>query len=228
MKKQITIAIDGPAGSGKSTTAKIVASKLGYTYIDTGAMYRAVTYLAIKENILDKTDQIINLAKSIDIRLEYSNGFSRVFADNNEITEQIRSFEVNQNVSDVSTIEGVRNALVIKQREMGLNGGVVMEGRDIGTVVFPDAELKIFLTATLDERAVRRAKEFHEKGKEIPIGDIRNNLSLRDKIDSSRDVSPLTKGDDYVEVDTSNLLIDEQVEVILKKVNEVLEQKSTF
>jgi len=228
MKKRITIAIDGPAGSGKSTTAKLVASRLGYTYIDTGAMYRAVTYLAIQNNIIEKPDEISKLACSLNIKLEFSDGLTRVFTNDNEITEQIRSFEVNQNVSDVSTIEEVRNSLVIKQRQMGLNGGVVMEGRDIGTVVFPDAELKIFLTATLDERAVRRAKEFIENGKNIPIVDIRNNLSLRDKIDSSRDVSPLTKGDDYIEVDTSNLSINEQVEVILKKVEDVLEQKSIF
>jgi cytidylate kinase len=228
MKKQIKIAIDGPAGSGKSTTAKLVASRLGYNYIDTGAMYRAVTYLAIQNNILANSSEIIKLTKSLDIKLEFGNGLTHVFANGNEITEQIRTFEVNQNVSDVSTIEEVRKELVNKQRKMGLNGGVVMEGRDIGTVVFPDAELKVFLTASLDERAVRRAKEFNEKGKEIHVNEIRDNLSLRDKIDSSREVSPLKKGDDYFEVDTSNLSIDEQVEVILNKVSEVLEQKPAF
>lgn len=218
MPKNLIVAIDGPAGSGKSTSAKLVAQKLGYLYIDTGAMYRAVTFLSIKKKLRSDED-ITSLAESIDISLRFDNGFTEVFVDGTDVTDELRSYEVNTNVSDVSKIEGVRIALVKKQREYASrNKGIVMEGRDIGTVVFPDADVKIFLTASLDQRVERRAKEYEDKGIDIPVENIKKNLVNRDRIDSTREVSPLTKADDAVEIDTSSVTIAEQVELILKEV----------
>lgn len=218
MSKNLIVAIDGPAGSGKSTSAKLVALKLGYLYIDTGAMYRAVTFLSINRRLHSDKD-ITELAESIDIRLKFDNGFTEVIVDNTDITDELRSYEVNKRVSDVSKIEGVRKALVKKQREYALqNKGIVMEGRDIGTVVFPDADVKIFLTATLTQRVNRRAKEYESKGIDIPVENIKENLINRDRIDSTREVSPLIKASDAVEIDTSSVTIEEQVELILNEV----------
>jgi len=226
MSKNLIIAIDGPAGSGKSTTAKIVAQKLGYVYIDTGAMYRAITFLVIRANILGKEKEIIELAEACKIDLDFINGMTDIRVNDENLTDKIRTVDVNKNVSDVSKIEGVRKVLVKKQREIGASGaGIVMEGRDITTVVFPDADVKIFLTATLDERAVRRAKEYAESGNEIPVKNIRENLHRRDTIDTNRKISPLRQVEDAVVVDTSYVTIDEQVKMILneaiKKANEL-------
>jgi len=216
MSKNLIIAIDGPAGSGKSTSAKLVAQKLNFLYIDTGAMYRAITYLALKTDCLNDRNKVIEIAEHSDLTLKFENGITHVFVNGEEITENIRSVEVNQNVSDISKIEEVRASLVKKQHQMGrTSSGVVMEGRDIGTVVFPNADVKIFLTACIDERAERRAKEYSEIGANIPIEEIKNNLLSRDKIDSSRRVSPLKKAADAVVVDTSKVSIDEQVKLIL-------------
>lgn len=216
MSKNLIIAIDGPAGSGKSTTAKIVAQKLGYIYIDTGAMYRAITFLAIRNQILGNEKKIIELAESCNIDLNFINGKIDIKVNEENLTDKIRTVDVNKNVSDVSKIEGVRKVLVKKQRAIGASGpGIVMEGRDITTVVFPDADVKIFLTATLDERAVRRAKEYAETGTKIPVENIKENLHKRDTIDSNRKVSPLRQVEDAVVVDTSNLTINEQVKMIL-------------
>ncbi|HSD64235.1 MAG TPA: (d)CMP kinase [Ignavibacteriaceae bacterium] len=218
MSKNLIVAIDGPAGSGKSTSAKLVAQKLGYLYIDTGAMYRAVTFLAIKNNLLDDKE-IVALTESTDIKLIFDKGFTEVLVDGLDITDKIRTAEVNSKVSEISKIEGVRSALVRKQREYSLtNKGIVMEGRDIGTVVFPEADVKIFLTASLYQRAMRRAKEFEDNGIKIPIENVKENLIQRDRIDSTREISPLVKADDAVEIDTSAVTIDEQVELILIEV----------
>lgn len=223
MFRRFIVAIDGPAGSGKSTSAKLVAQKLNFLYIDTGAMYRAITYLAMKEKILSDHEKVSDLAQKCLMKLEFINGETKVFVDGENLTNEIRSPEVNSLVSDISKIAGVRDAMVKKQREMSLvNEGVVMEGRDIGTVVFPDADVKIFLTATIDERSVRRAKEFNEQGKAISIEAVKENLAQRDKIDSTRKISPLSKADDAIEVDTSNTTINEQVEIILKHVHKKL------
>ena len=223
MFRRFIVAIDGPAGSGKSTSAKLVAQKLNFLYIDTGAMYRAITYLAMKEKILSDHEKVSDLAQKCLMKLEFINGETKVFVDSENLTNEIRSPEVNSLVSDISKIAGVRDAMVKKQREMSLvNEGVVMEGRDIGTVVFPDADVKIFLTATIDERSVRRAKEFNEQGKAISIEAVKENLAQRDKIDSTRKISPLSKADDAIEVDTSNTTINEQVEIILKHVHKKL------
>ncbi|WP_337866626.1 (d)CMP kinase [Ignavibacterium sp.] len=225
MSEKLIIAIDGPASSGKSTTAKLLAKKLGYLYIDTGAMYRAVTLYAIKNNLLEDEEKIIELANQLNIELKFENGQTKVSVYGKDVTEEIRSLEVNQNVSPVSKIEGVRKILVEKQKEMGKNGGVVMEGRDITTVVFPNADVKIFLTATIDERARRRALEFEQKGYQVDIEKVKQNILERDRIDSSRDVSPLTKSPDAVEIDTSNLSIKQQVDLILEETKKVADKK---
>jgi len=226
MSKNLIVAIDGTAGSGKSTSAKLVASKLNYLYIDTGAMYRAITFLAIQNKILDDENLIISLAEKSEIKLEFVEGETKVFINDEDLTGNIRTAEVNRNVSDVSKIKEVRDIMVDRQREMGSEGnGVVMEGRDITTVVFPNADVKIFLTALLDERASRRAKEFTENGTEVKLDDIKNNLIERDRIDSSREVSPLTQAPDAIVVDTTKFTIDEQVNIILEAVKKTAEEK---
>lgn len=219
MSKNLVIAIDGPAGSGKSTTAQLVAQKLGFVYIDTGAMYRAITYLAIRKEALGNNDKIFELAANSDIELKFKNGVTNISINGEDLTDKTRTSDVNKNVSDVSKIEEVRKILVGKQREIGSKTtGVVMEGRDIATVVFPNADVKIFLTATIDERAKRRAKEYAENGNEIPVTEIKENLKNRDQIDSNREVSPLIKAEDAIEVDTSYVTIEEQVNIILNEV----------
>jgi cytidylate kinase len=183
MSKGLIIAIDGPAGSGKSTSAKLIAKKLGYVYIDTGAMYRAITYLALENLAIKDESRIIELARNCKVDLDYADGEVIVRLNDRNVSNEIRSAEVNSHVSDVSKISEVRKVLVEKQREMGAKGtGVVMEGRDIGTVVFPNADVKIFLTASLDIRANRRTKEYNENGSKVLVDDIKSNLSNRDKM----------------------------------------------
>jgi cytidylate kinase len=219
MSKRLIVAIDGPAGSGKSTSAKLVAQELGYLYIDTGAMYRAVTFLALKNNVVKNTKAIIEIAKKSNIDLKFINGITHVSVDENDITDDIRLPEVNLNVSDISAIAEVRKILVEKQRKLAReNCGVVMEGRDIGTVVFPDANVKIFLIASIEERSRRRAKEYEEKSVPISLEEVKANLEQRDKIDSTRKISPLTKAPEAIEVDTSNVTIRQQVDMILEYV----------
>ncbi len=226
MMDKLIVAIDGPASSGKSTTAKLLAEKLGYLYIDTGAMYRAITLLAIRHKILDNQEEIIKLTKEIDIQLKFEKGQTLVFVDGVDVSEEIRSMEVSNQVSPISKIEEVRNIMVQKQRSMGKNGGVVMEGRDITTVVFPDADIKIFLNATIEERANRRVKEYHSKGINISFDQVVENIRERDRIDSSREVSPLRKSEDAIEIDTTNLTIDEQVNLIFQKVKEIISNRN--
>jgi cytidylate kinase len=227
MSKGLIIAIDGSAGSGKSTSAKLIAKKLGYLYIDTGAMYRAITLHALENGAIGDESRIVELARKCKIELSYYEGEVIVLLNNRNISKEIRSVEVNSFVSNVSKISDVRKLMVEKQREMGAKGsGVVMEGRDIGTVVFPNADIKIFLTAALDTRANRRANEYFEKGSEVLVDDIKNNLSNRDKIDSSRNDSPLIKAPDAVGVDTTNVTIDEQVNLILEAIKKVADKKN--
>jgi len=227
MSKGLIIAIDGPAGSGKSTSAKLIAKKLGYLYIDTGAMYRAITYLALENEALKDESRILELARKSKIELNYNDGKLVILLNDRDISKEIRSAVVNANVSDVSKISEVRKLLVEKQRELGEKSqGVVMEGRDIGTVVFPNADVKIFLTASLDTRADRRAKEYFQNSPEVIVEDIKNNLSNRDKIDSSRKDSPLTKAQDAIAIDTTNVTIDEQVNLILEQVKKVAKEKN--
>jgi len=226
MSKKLIVAIDGPAGSGKSTSAKLVAENLGYVYIDTGAMYRAVTYLALRDNLLGNENALIEIAENTDIHLDFIDGETKVKTNGQDVTIQVRSVEVNQRVSDVSKIEGVRKALVKKQQEMGnQDRGIVIEGRDITTVVFPNADVKVFLTASIEQRAKRRVEEYEEKGTSVSIEEVRKNLQQRDKIDSTRSISPLTKSPDAIEIDTSKVTIKEQVELILNQVKLVAERK---
>ncbi|MGB5528356.1 MAG: (d)CMP kinase [Ignavibacteriaceae bacterium] len=227
MSKGLIIAIDGPAGSGKSTSAKLIAKKLGYLYIDTGAMYRAITFLAFENGSIKDEAGIIELARNSKIELNYSAGELVVMLNNRNVSKEIRSSYVNAHVSDVSKISAVRKLLVEKQREMCEKGyGVVMEGRDIGTVVFPDADVKIFLTASLNTRADRRAKEYFEKGSKVVVEDIKSNLSNRDKIDSGRRDSPLIKAPDAVAIDTTSVTIDEQVNLIIEQIKKVAKEKN--
>lgn len=223
--KKIIIAIDGPAGSGKSTTARLVAQKLGYIYIDTGAMYRALTLKVIELGI-DPNDEssIIKIAENTKIELLYENGNLKVILDGKDVSEKIRSPEVTSLVSIVSAHPKLRDIMVKKQRELGRNGGVVMDGRDIGTVVFPDADLKIFMTADVKERAKRRQKELKAQGFDVEIEKLIKEIEERDKFDSTREVGPLKKADDAIEIDTTNLTIDEQVELVLKKAYELINQ----
>ncbi len=226
MSQKLIVAIDGPAGSGKSTSAQLVAQRLGYVYIDSGAMYRAVTFLALKENLLDNEKALTTIANNADIQLDFINGETTVKIGKEDITDELRTIEVNQKVSDVSKIEGVRKALVKKQKEMGKqNRGIVMEGRDITTVVFPDADVKIFLTASIDERAKRRAVEYEKKGTTVSLDEIKKNIQSRDNLDSTRSVSPLTKAPDAIEIDTSKVSIEEQVNLILEQVKIAADRK---
>ena len=227
MSKGLIIAIDGPAGSGKSTSAKLIAKKLGYLYIDTGAMYRAITFLAFENGAINDEAKIIELARNSEIKLKYNNGDLVILLNKRDVSKEIRSSDVNVYVSNVSKISAVRKLLVEKQREMGEKGqGIVMEGRDIGTVVFPYADVKIFLTASLDTRADRRAKEYFENGSKVIVEDIKNNLSRRDKIDSSRSDSPLIKAPDAIAIDTTSITIDDQVNLIIEQIKKVAQEKN--
>ena len=221
--KNIVIALDGNSGCGKSSTAKVLAKKLKYIYIDTGAMYRAVTLFFIKHNIDLKNDlDVAEALKQIDISFEYNieTAKNETFLNGKNVEEKIRQMAVSNLVSPVSEISRVRRKLVEQQRRLGEGNGVVMDGRDIGTVVFPDAELKIFMTADLEIRALRRQKELHETNTEVELSDVIENLKNRDIIDSSRADSPLKKADDAHEIDTSNLTFDQQVNQILDLINE--------
>jgi CMP/dCMP kinase len=214
MREFKVIAIDGPAGSGKSTTAKLLAERLGFTYLDTGAMYRCVTLTALDRKIdLREDDEIGRLAGSIDIGLVPDKEFgNRVYIDGLEVTSNIRTPLVDANVSLVSSYKEVRERMVALQRKFAERGNVVAEGRDIATVVFPDADLKIFLTADLLTRAKRRCHQMEEMGQKSTVEEQMTLLSSRDLLDSGRAISPLKKDPDAVELDTSGLTISEQVE----------------
>lgn len=223
MEDKLVIAIDGPAGAGKSTTAKEIALRFGYRYIDTGAMYRAVTLLALESAIpMDAVEELTNLAQEAEINFAPLQAEkNRVFLNGREVTEEIRSLTVNENVSLVAKIPGVREALVEKQRRMAKDGGVIMDGRDIGTVVLPEADLKIFLTASLETRAQRRLDELQGNGEEAQYSQVRDNLKTRDLIDSGREVAPLKKADDAIEIDTTGLGIEDVISKIILLAKEV-------
>ncbi len=225
MLNRFIIAIDGLAGSGKSTSAKLVAKELGFIYLDTGAMYRAITYLALRNNIIDDEDAIIKLTEMSSIKLNFTDGKTIVIINSEDVTDEIRSFEVNSKVSEVSKISGVRKALVKIQQEIGKDTCLVTEGRDTTTVVFPDADVKIYLTASIEKRAERRQIDFIKQGEKFSLGEVQQNLSKRDYIDSNRDDSPLTKAEDAFEVDTSDITIDEQVRIILNIAKDVMSKK---
>ncbi len=220
-RKKLVIAIDGPAASGKSTTAKLVAARLGYLHIDTGAMYRAFTLKLLRSG-LDGfySRKIAQLAEATRIELQPENGSLKVLLDGEDVTEKIRSPEVTAAVSSVSTVREVRLAMVKEQRRLGQAGGVVLEGRDIGTVVFPDADLKIFMVASIEARALRRQREMEAQGIVADLETLIKEIRERDEKDSSREESPLRKADDAIVLDTSTMTIDEQVEFVVQKAKE--------
>ncbi|MDZ4746650.1 MAG: (d)CMP kinase [bacterium] len=219
MAKLIIVTIDGPAGAGKSTTARRVAERLGYLYIDTGAMYRAVTLAALRSNIELDNQHLDVLVHEADIQLVYTPLGQRTILNGEDVSEAIRHSDVTNKVSAVSALPAVRNILVAKQREMGRGGGVVMDGRDIGSVVFPHAEVKIYLIAALEERIRRRTTEMQRNGHALTEDDVRHQIVERDEMDSQRATSPLVKPPDAIEVDTTSLAIDEQVDRILEYVD---------
>ncbi len=219
--KQLIIAIDGPAASGKSTTARLVARKLGYMYVDTGAMYRAVTVKVLRHRA-DPSDgaAVAQLARTTNVRLEVHRDLTKVFLDNEDVTEEIRLPEVTRAVSAVSSVQEVRDLMVREQRAMGATGGIVVEGRDIGTVVFPNADIKIFMTASPHERASRRVKELEMSGQHVGVDALEREILERDRKDSSRAISPLMKADGAIDLDTTNLTIEELVDFIVAKAKE--------
>ncbi len=220
---KIIIAIDGHSGCGKSSTAKIVAKQLHYIYIDTGAMYRATTLYFIQNNISSSDKASVNNALrqlKIGFSINPTTDANEIQLNGQSVEKEIRSLTVAEKVSEVSAISEVRTKMVEIQRQLGEDKGVVMDGRDIGTVVFPNAELKIFMTADLEIRAKRRLKEMEEKGEKANYEEIFSNLQKRDHLDSTRIESPLTKADDAILVDTSHLTFDEQVEKIVTLANQ--------
>lgn len=228
MNKKITIAIDGFSSTGKSTIAKLIAKKYNYIYVDTGAMYRAVSLFAKQHNFvgndfLDKEKLISNL-KDVSLSFKFNEdlGFAEMYLNDVNVEQEIRTLEVSQLVSKVATISEVRRKLVAEQQQMGAKGGIVMDGRDIGTVVFPDAELKLFMTASADKRATRRYKELLDKGDKVTFAEILFNVEERDRIDSTREDSPLMKADDAIEFDNSDMGINEQFERICTLVDRKL------
>lgn len=212
---KICIAIDGPAAAGKSTVAKLVAEKLGYIYVDTGAMYRGLTYKALEENCdLENEDKLMEILEKVDIILQPSDGGQLVFVNGKNVTFEIRSAEVTNSVSIVSKHKRVRQEMVNRQKNFALNGGVVMDGRDIGTHVLPQAEVKVFLLATVEERANRRHLENLKKGFPSDFEKLKEEISYRDKLDSEREFAPLRKAEDAVEIDTTSMTIEGVVEQI--------------
>lgn len=214
------IAIDGPAGSGKSTIAKLIAEDLGLVYLDTGAMYRLVTLKALNDGILDDLEKIIKMLDDLRIDIK-KNGF---YLDDTNVSEEIRKPVVSENVSDIAAIREVREKMVDLQRKFSESKNVILDGRDIGTVVFPNADVKIFLIADAKERANRRYRELVAKGENVKIEEIYENILKRDKIDSTRKESPLKKADDAIEVDTTSKNIEEvknEILYIIKQKNKI-------
>jgi cytidylate kinase len=226
---KIIIAIDGYSGCGKSSTAKAVADELGYSYIDTGAMYRAVTLYMMQSYIsLSNEKEVERVLKNIDIEFrpsEKKKG-SETYLNGLNVEKELRGMAVSERVSEVSQIASVRHFLVSQQQKMGKKKGLVMDGRDIGTVVFPEAELKIFMSASLEERAKRRQQELLEKKQMVSLQEIAENLATRDRIDTSRTESPLRKAPDAIELDTSFITLEEQTDIVLRYAYEIILRNS--
>lgn len=221
MSKKLIIAIDGPAGAGKSTIAKMLAHDLGYIYIDTGAMYRTVTYKAMKLNLDISDDYALwTMAVNTDILLKNDGGVSKVFCDGEDVSQKIRTEKITANVNRIAEIKEIREILRDKQRRLGAEGNVVMEGRDIGTVVFPNADIKFFLDADVSERATRRYKELKEKNENPKLEDINEAIIRRDSLDRSRGISPLKCAEDAIVVNSTSMTPGEVVDFMLEKVRE--------
>ncbi|MFC7281451.1 (d)CMP kinase [Apilactobacillus apinorum] len=220
---KLQVAIDGPASAGKSTVAKLVATRFSYIYCDTGAMYRSTTLKAIRNNLpLDDEQVILNMLNDTEITFEPGEKQQKVFLDGKEVTNDIRQEDVTNNVSTVASLGAVRAELVERQQEIAAKGGIVMDGRDIGTTVLPNAEVKIFLIASVEERADRRFKDNEEKGIHVPLEQLKKEIEERDYKDSHREVSPLTKADDAIEINTTSMSIDQVVDAISDEINKKL------
>lgn len=225
MTRKITIAIDGFSSTGKSTVAKQLAKELGYVYVDTGAMYRAVTLYTMRKKYITESnfnvDALVNELPLIKLKFIFNPevGFGEMYLNNENVEKEIRQMEVSKYVSKVAAIPEVRAMLVAQQQEMGKEKGIVMDGRDIGTVVFPDAELKIFMTASAEERAQRRFKELSERGDDVSYKEVLENVQERDLLDTTRKDSPLVKAEDAIEIDNSHLTLTGQFEKILELYN---------
>lgn len=228
MKQGLIIAIDGHSSTGKSSLSKIVAKNLGYIHIDSGAMYRSVTLYALQNNLIQNqqvlVDELIPQLSNIQIEFKQNPETKKneTFLNGINVEEQIRSLEVSSMVSPIAVIPEVRTFCVALQQEMGEKGGIVMDGRDIGTTVFPNADLKIFITASPEIRAERRFKEYQSEGKDIPFDEVLANVIERDHIDSTREVSPLRKAEDAIEVDNSHLNLEETVDTVMQIINSKL------
>ncbi|MFB0526594.1 MAG: (d)CMP kinase [bacterium] len=219
MKKRAVITIDGPAGAGKTSIAKMVSRKLGYNYIDTGAMYRAISWKAFRKKInLKYKEELINMVKDTRIELINRAGTARVRLDGKDVTNKIRSKRVAEGASVLATIPEIREEMVKIQRILGSSGGIVVEGRDIGTVVFPEAEYKFYLDASIKERALRRYKELKAKGKEGELAELEKAIRSRDKRDRTREVAPLKIAPDAIVIDSTDMSKKEVVEFILKRI----------
>ena len=214
----INIAIDGPSGAGKSTIAKKAAAKLGYIYIDTGAMYRTVgLYLnRLGINIKAEKEKVINSLSGINIDIKYENGEQHIFLNGKDVSSLIRTPEISMAASDSGTVLEIREKMTHLQRNLAKNNNCIMDGRDIGTFVLPDADVKIFLTADVRVRAERRYRELTEKGEQVKFEDVLSGMVLRDKNDSTREFMPLKKADDAILIDTSDLSLDESVDAVIK------------
>ncbi len=217
LMKKVIIAIDGYSGCGKSSTAKALARRFGYKYIDSGAMYRGITHLLLESGVdLDDHDRVAETIAPIELDFHIAaDGNSHLHEKELDLEPFLRTMEVNRSVSKVSAIAAVREKLVAQQQKFGAQRGIVMDGRDIGTVVFPNAELKLFLTADIAIRAARRQKQLMASGMEVSLDEIIDNFKERDRIDTTREVSPLTKAEDAIEIDTSHITFEDQVERIV-------------
>jgi cytidylate kinase len=226
---KITIAIDGFSSTGKSTLAKQLAQQLGYIYVDTGAMYRAVAYFAMQNQLISVDSfskvELVNHLNNIALEFKFNSelGFAEMYLNGQNVEKEIRTIEVSAFVSKVAEVSEVRAKLVEQQQEMGKNKGIVMDGRDIGTVVFPDAELKIFMTASAATRAQRRFDELVQKGDSVSYDEVLKNVEERDYIDTHRDDSPLVMAEDAVEIDNSHLTREEQFKAVLELVNAIID-----
>lgn len=226
-RKKLIIAIDGPAGAGKSTIGKLIASNLGYVYVDTGALYRAIGYLAI-ENKIDMSSEkaLTELALHTTLAYEQTKGGTRLIANGEDVTGKIRTQEVSLAASKVSSYEGVRKSLLDIQRDIGKNGGIVIDGRDIGTVIFPDAEVKFFLDANSAERANRRYKEQISRGEKVDAKRVLEEMNKRDRDDSSRECAPLKIADDAIYIDTTGKNVTEVLAETLNYIEKQLSELS--
>ncbi len=219
MKKRYIITIDGPSGAGKSTVSKILADKLGYYYLDTGAMYRACALKAFKLGLNpDNPKHAQKVVQELNLHLEPKGRHLRIILDGEDVTDKIRTEEIGMGASKISRHQIVREKLWQIQREVGKNRGIVAEGRDMGTVVFPDADFKFFLTASLEERAKRRFKELKERGINVNLDQLKKEVEKRDQQDSQRELAPLKPANDAIVIDTTNLTIDQVVDVLLEKI----------